>query len=112
MISYHLVAVLEAREGHLSNRVLLVGGLLSRQQRSIGSEREMDTGEANASQALLEKNNISAYGTKLVWNSLRSTLREPSKRRDAVTEETTWAISLFKLEKLGCETPRLFLQMS
>jgi hypothetical protein len=32
---------------------------------------------------------IRGYGTKLVWNSLRSTLREPSKRREAVMEETT-----------------------
>lgn len=29
------------------------------------------------------------YGTKLVWNSLRSTFSEPSKRRDAVIDETT-----------------------
>ena len=29
------------------------------------------------------------YGTRLVWNSLRSTLREPSKRSEAVIDETT-----------------------
>ena len=29
------------------------------------------------------------YGTKLVWNSLRSTLSDPSKRNDAVMDETT-----------------------
>jgi hypothetical protein len=52
------------------------------------------------------------YGTRLVWNSLRSTLRDPSKRRDAVIEDTTCAISLFKFEKLGEATARLFLQMS
>lgn len=32
---------------------------------------------------------IRGYGTKLVWNSFRSTLSEPSKRREAVMEETT-----------------------
>ena len=32
---------------------------------------------------------IRGYGTRLVWNSLRSTLSEPSKRSDAVIEETT-----------------------
>ena len=29
------------------------------------------------------------YGTKFVWNSVTSTLRAPSKRRDAVKEEIT-----------------------
>merc|ERR1719398_376282 len=29
------------------------------------------------------------YGTRLVWNSVRSTLRAPSKRREAVREEMT-----------------------
>lgn len=32
---------------------------------------------------------ILGYGTRLVWNSLRSTFKEPSKRREAVIEETT-----------------------
>ena len=43
----HLVSALEAREGHLRNRVLLVSSLLSREHRRIGSEREMNTGEPN-----------------------------------------------------------------
>ena len=29
------------------------------------------------------------YGTKFVWSSVTSTLRAPSKRRDAVKEEIT-----------------------
>lgn len=29
------------------------------------------------------------YGTKLVWNSFKSTFSEPSKRNEAVIEETT-----------------------
>ena len=41
------------------------------------------------------------HGTRLVWNSFRSTLREPSKRRDAVIEETTCAIKRLRLVKLG-----------
>ena len=52
------------------------------------------------------------YGTKLVWNSFKSTLSEPSKRREAVIEETTWAMSLLRLVKLGDAMPRFFLQMS
>jgi hypothetical protein len=29
------------------------------------------------------------YGTKLVWNSVKSTFKAPSKRREAVTDDTT-----------------------
>lgn len=36
------------------------------------------------------------YGTRLVWNSARSTLSEPSNRRDAVMDETT--IDIFSEE--------------
>ena len=39
----------------------------------------------------------SNLGTKFVWNSVTSTLRAPSKRREAVKEEMTWAMSRFKL---------------
>ena len=52
------------------------------------------------------------YGTKFVWNSFKSTLRDPSKRREAVIEDTTCAINLFKLVKLGEVMLRFFLQMS
>ncbi len=34
------------------------------------------------------------YGTRLVWNSVRSTLRAPSNLREAVMEDTIWLISL------------------
>jgi hypothetical protein len=44
--AHHLVAVLEARERHLSDRVLLVVGLLSRQEGCIGGEGEVNTREA------------------------------------------------------------------
>jgi hypothetical protein len=44
--AHHLVAVLKARERHLSDRVLLVVGLLSRQEGRIGGEGEVDTREA------------------------------------------------------------------
>merc|ERR1719199_1929944 len=30
------------------------------------------------------------YGTRLVWNSVTSTLRAPSKRSEAVSEEMIW----------------------
>ena len=32
------------------------------------------------------------FGTRLVWNSVTSTLREPSKRREAVSDEMTCAM--------------------
>lgn len=52
------------------------------------------------------------YGTKFVWNSLRSTLRDPSKRSEAVMDDTTCAISRFKLVKEGEVMPRFLRQMS
>ena len=86
----HLVTSLEAREGHVNDRVLFVVGLLSGDDRGERSEREVDTGEATwkCQMALLHPN-LSTYGTKLVWNSFKSTFKEPSKRREAVIEETT-----------------------
>ena len=35
--------------------------------------------------------------TKLVWNSVISTFKAPSNRREAVKEEMIWAIKRFKL---------------
>ena len=73
----------------------------------------MDTRETRQ-KLFLEKNrvgNVVTHGTKLVWNSFRSTFKEPSNRREAVIEETTCAIRRFRLTKLGCETPRFFLQI-
>ena len=55
---------------------------------------------------------LNTHGTKLVWNSLRSTFKDPSKRRDAVIEETTWAINLLRLVKPGEVILSLFLQIS
>ena len=55
---------------------------------------------------------INTYGTKFVWNSLRSTFNEPSNRSEAVTDETTCAISLFKFVRLGEAMLRFFLQIS
>ena len=43
---YHLSAVLEASKGHLCDSVLFVRRLLRRKERSVGSQREMDTREA------------------------------------------------------------------
>lgn len=55
---------------------------------------------------------LKAYGTRLVWNSFKSTLRLPSKRREAVTLETTWAIRRLRLVKDGAPMFKFFLQMS
>merc|ERR1719419_1701529 len=41
------------------------------------------------------------YGTRLVWNSVTSTFRAPSKRREAVREEITWAMRRFRLVYVG-----------
>lgn len=40
---------------------------------------------------------IRGYGTKFVWNSVKSTLSAPSKRNEAVIDDTTCAIKRFKL---------------
>ena len=89
----HLVAGLEAGEGHVDDRVLLVMGLLCGDDRRKGGEREVNTREAVTRYQRLSFGKPQCatytYGTKLVWNSFRSTLREPSKRREAVMEETT-----------------------
>lgn len=55
--------------------------------------------------------NLVTYGTRLVWNSFKSTFKEPSNRREAVIEETTCAIRRFRFTKLGSATPRFFLQI-
>ena len=44
--AYHLTAVFETSKGHFCNRVLFVRRLLRRQQRSEGSQREVNAGEA------------------------------------------------------------------
>ena len=57
-------------------------------------------------------NRCDSYGTRLVWNSFKSTFKEPSKRSEAVIDETTCAIKRFKFVKWGEEMPSLFLQIS
>ena len=80
---------------------------------SKGGEREVDTRETATSSDTLRGAHICATnGTKLVWNSLRSTLREPSKRSEAVMEDTTCAMRRLRLVKPGCAMLRFFLQMS
>lgn len=58
------------------------------------------------------KENYTTHGTRLVWNSFKSTFKDPSKRRDAVIDDTTCAMRRFRFVKLGDEMPRLFLQIS
>ncbi len=50
---------------------------------------------------------IRGYGTKFVWNSVRSTLSAPSKRNDAVIDETIWAIKRFKFVYVGRSISKL-----
>ena len=75
-------------------------------------------GEMNAREAVEGCEQLSinhgriTHGTRLVWNSFRSTFKHPSKRREAVIEEITCEMSLFKLVKLGEVMLRFFLQMS
>merc|ERR1719408_851389 len=51
-------------------------------------------------------------GTKFVWNSVMSTLRAPSKRREAVRDEITWPRRRFKFVYVGRSMSRLRRQMS
>merc|ERR1719337_590996 len=44
---------------------------------------------------------IRGYGTKLVWNSVMSTFRAPSKRREAVKDDVICAMMRFKLVYVG-----------
>merc|ERR1712110_864271 len=41
------------------------------------------------------------YGTRFVWNSLRSTLRSPLKRREHVSELTSCTMMRFRLAYVG-----------
>merc|ERR1719197_2187365 len=52
------------------------------------------------------------YGTRLVWNSVTSTLRAPSKRSDAVSDEMIWAMRRLRLVYVGRSMSRLRRQMS
>ncbi len=47
------------------------------------------------------------YGTRLVWNSVMSTLSAPSKRSDAVSDETTWPTRRFRFVYVGRSMSRL-----
>jgi len=52
------------------------------------------------------------YGTRLVWNSVMSTLSAPSKRSDAVSDEMTWPTRRLRLVYVGRSMSRLRRQMS
>lgn len=86
---HHLIPMLKTRECHLGYRVLLVCSLLRGKERRVSGQREVDTREAEQNKPRVWKHVENAYGTRLVWNSFKSTLREPSKRRDAVMVDTT-----------------------
>merc|ERR1719326_1530167 len=52
------------------------------------------------------------YGTRFVWNSVMSTLRAPSKRSDAVSDEMTWAMRRLRFVYVGRSMSRLRRQTS
>merc|ERR1719163_748655 len=52
------------------------------------------------------------YGTRLVWNSVTSTLSAPSKRSDAVSDEMICATRRLRLVYVGRSMSRLRRQMS
>jgi hypothetical protein len=110
----HLATSFETGESHIGNGILLVVSLFCGYDRSKRGKREVDTRETKdgINKSRRQKSRVPTYGTKLVWNSFRSTLREPSNRNEAVIEETTWAMSLLRLVKLGDVMLRFFLQMS
>merc|ERR1719376_2003151 len=55
---------------------------------------------------------IRGYGTRLVWNSVTSTLRAPSKRSDAVSDETTCEMRRLRFVYVGRSMSRLRRAMS
>merc|ERR1711981_979127 len=55
---------------------------------------------------------ILGYGTKLVWNSVMSTFKAPSKRSDAVSEEITCARRRLRFVYVGRSISRLRRQIS
>jgi hypothetical protein len=52
------------------------------------------------------------YGTRLVWNSVRSQFSDPSNLSDAVIEEMHCAMSLFKLVNFGLSTSMFLIAIS
>ncbi|KND99321.1 hypothetical protein QG37_03865 [Candidozyma auris] len=101
---------LPTRGSHLTN------WLPGSKQEAVISETELDSWLA----LVLEKTGaydtkgkwILGYGTKFVWNSFKSTFKEPSNLKDAVTDETTWAINEFNELKFGLEMPKFLRHMS
>lgn len=80
--------------------------------------RERSEGEVNTRETVVFVRHCNSspcehtHGTKLVWNSFKSTFREPSNRSEAVMEDTTCAMRRLRLTKPGEVIPSLFLQMS
>ncbi|KAF0755455.1 putative secreted protein [Aphis craccivora] len=52
------------------------------------------------------------YGTRFVWNSVRSTFSAPSNRSDAVMDDTICPISRFRFVYVGRSMSRFRRQMS
>ena len=67
--------------GELRNSELLVVGLLGGDDRGVGAQQEVDA----------------RVGHQVGLELVESTLRAPSKRSEAVMEETTWAMRRFRL---------------
>ena len=87
---HHLVTGLEARVSQITDGVLFVGGFSSGDNRSVGGEGEVNTGESRRQINKLWSTTVDmTHGTKFVWNSFKSTLSEPSNRSEAVMDETT-----------------------
>ena len=57
-------------------------------------------------------NEMRGYGTRLVWNSVRSTFSWPSKRSEAVMDEMHCAMRRFRFVYVGRSMSRLRRQMS
>lgn len=90
-------------------------GFLDGDDRSKSSEREVNAREPKStslSHCAEEQSDSRTYGTRLVWNSFKSTFKLPSNRSEAVTLDTTWAMILFRLVYPGAVIPSRFLQMS
>ena len=84
---HHLVSWLKAGLGDLLNSRLLMEGLLRGHHRGVGHQGEVNP-EGSKKKVKIEMTFDLGYGTKLCWNSFRSTLRAPSNLREAVMDET------------------------
>ena len=86
---HHLIGSLKAQSSDFRDRERLMVSLVGRNERCIGDQWKMDSRIWNEVGLNDSLRILSLYKKYLTWNSLRSTFKAPSKRSEAVMEETT-----------------------